>query len=180
MDIWADDSGKKELLSFLGGERGFTAIERLPPEHLLADARYCLDALRTRHATADRSLLLAHFMGSIGRVAVRIKKGDFGNEDALHTFLAETSVLLDAQRDALLSYPHDLLLLLEDEADWQRVYRRRSALQFFVELYKRAAPALITALDYTLAPLDEQLWRHALPTEKIDRRMPRSHWWWWT
>jgi hypothetical protein len=154
---------------------------------ILDQARARLRALRSHAKGTPTAPLVEDFLHDMYQIGLAV--GDDAallNAPELRAFLDETAPELMEEHVALLFYPGNLVLEFQhtwEYDEWEKLCRRRSALQFFLELYADTALAPFVQeieTDY----LDEELrdWGSSegfLPPSEIDPRIPRSHWWWW-
>jgi hypothetical protein len=158
-----------------------------PLAPMLDHARAVLLRLRGRAEKTPTHPLIDDFLRSIFQIGLVIG-GDpeRSGSSELRFFLDETAPDLIEEHVALLFYPGRLLLEFQhtwESDEWEQLCRRRSGLQFFLDLYRDTALGPFVE-EIETDDLDDEMreWGKRegfLSPAEIDPRIPRSHWWWW-
>ncbi|GLQ45813.1 hypothetical protein GCM10007862_08640 [Dyella lipolytica] len=152
----------------------------------LSQARIRLLNIDARPAGTTSFRSVADFMSSLYEMGlVYADDHGFRATPELSSFVDETSPTLIKDCVALFSYPGYLLQAYQkswEYDEWEQLCRQRSGLQYFFDLY-RASDFGPFVQEIDTRELDEQMheWGSRegfLPEEKIDPRLPQSHWWW--
>jgi hypothetical protein len=154
---------------------------------ILGQARAHLLALRSRAEGSPDNPLLENFLLDMYHIGLAIVgETELMNSPELRAFLDETAPELMEEHIVLHFYPGNLVrefLGTWEYNEWEKLCQRRSAFQFFMDIYRETELALFIQeieTDY----LDEEMrdWGNHegfLASSAIDPRTPRSHWWWW-
>jgi hypothetical protein len=158
------------------------------PETIFTRAAASLLRLREQGSGTQIRDLTANFLDHIYELCVACGATDLQQSAQLRTFVEATIADVTAVFVLLSAYPGELLLEFQytwELDEWQQLCRRRSGLQFFLDLYRDTSIApLISNIEAETADLDQQMHEWGphegfLTAAQIDPRIPRSHWWWW-
>jgi hypothetical protein len=158
-----------------------------PLTSILDTARADLRQLRARPEGTPADPLLADLLLDMYQLGLLIG-GDPALRDSpeLHAFLDEAAPELMEEHVSLLFYPGSLIREFQrtwEQDEWEQLCRRRSALQFFLDLFEDTMLAPFIH-EIEIDHLDEEIrdWGNRegfLSPSEIDPRIPHSHWWWW-
>jgi hypothetical protein len=154
---------------------------------LLQTARQSLADLAPGDDDPPAEQEIAAFLAALFDVAL-VYGADPAAVGALGAFVNETAPDIRKLVVPLSFYPGELLDSFEgiwEDDEWVQLCRRRSALQFFLDLYGGSeAWSVMDAIREASVALDAYIRERGmlegcLSDEEIDPAIPRTHWWWW-